>query len=200
MKIPTTDTAGSGSAAPLRGGESDLPTSGPAETTSGITIVIASAVPALGAGLESWLDGARPGWEVIGVAHDGTTLQRILQEGCPDVLVAEDRLRGRATLEILRARAGRLPVLILISQPTPPEEAALVRAGASGVSGLDAPRANLLQAVGSMAAGRSVLSVQAARLLAGNRPWEWRRPRAHEPATRDPRPARTGVEYERHRR
>jgi DNA-binding NarL/FixJ family response regulator len=108
--------------------------------------------------------------EVIGEAADGREAVDQTRKLCPDVVVMDIRMPGTdglaATTEICAdEELSDTRVLILTTFEIDEYVARAVRAGASGFLGKDAGADDLIAAVRTVAAGESLLSPQATRLL-----------------------------------
>jgi DNA-binding NarL/FixJ family response regulator len=110
------------------------------------------------------------GIEVVGEAADGREAIERTRELRPDVVVMDIRMPGTdglaATTEICAdEQLSDTRVLILTTFEIDEYVAKAVRAGASGFLGKDAGADDLIAAVRTVAAGESLLSPQATRLL-----------------------------------
>ena len=108
--------------------------------------------------------------EVVGEAADGREAIERTRELRPDVVVMDIRMPGTdglaATVEICAdEELSDTRVLILTTFEIDEYVAKAVRAGASGFLGKDAGADDLIAAVRTVAAGESLLSPQATRLL-----------------------------------
>jgi DNA-binding NarL/FixJ family response regulator len=110
---------------------------------------------------------AEPDIEVVGEAADGAEGVTLTTATRPDVVLMDVRMPGTdgiaATEAITRAQASR--VLILTTFDLDEYVYAGLRAGASGFLLKDAPPAELLAAVRTVAAGDAVLAPSATRRL-----------------------------------
>ncbi len=111
---------------------------------------------------------AEPDMEVVGEAGDGATGVRMTAAVTPDVVLMDVRMPGldgiRATAEITAARSPAR-VLILTTFDLDQYVVAGLKAGASGFLLKDAPPAELLSAIRTVAAGDAVLAPTATRRL-----------------------------------
>lgn len=136
---------------------------------AGWAVVIVSSLPAFATGLESWLANAAHGWVVGATCESASEAIDVAAHAARVVVVATDELDGVAVGRDLRAAAGSALLLVLTSICEPAREVALVRAGASGVLSMSAPRREVLRAVCDVIIGRSVVSAAGVRFLADER-------------------------------
>lgn len=129
-----------------------------------IRMVMASATPALAAGIQSWLSRVR-GWDVTSVAGSRAELRASLDAEIR-LIVASTCLGGELVTSDVRELCPGVPLLILADGPDPGFEADLLRAGASGVIDIRIDRASLVQAVADLLAGRSIASLASVKILA----------------------------------
>jgi DNA-binding NarL/FixJ family response regulator len=110
---------------------------------------------------------AEPDLEVVGEAADGATGITMASSLRPDVVLMDVRMPGtdgiQATAAITASRAGK--VLILTTFDLDQYVFAGLKAGASGFLLKDAPPAELLSAIRTVAAGEAVLAPTATRRL-----------------------------------
>ena len=113
---------------------------------------------------------------ILGEASDGLQAWALLAQQQPDVAVLDIRMPGLSGIELterIKARYPQVRVLILTAYDDEPYIFALLRAGADGYVLKTASSRDLLQAVKSVAAGKSVLDPDVAPKvianLAGNR-------------------------------
>ena len=125
-------------------------------------IVVAAGSAALGARLEGWLDGARAGWDVEVVVADRAAPSGAFHPGLALAVVAVPAGAGRL-VGAIRGVVPRVPVLALHDDGDPAQEAALLRAGATGVLAAGAGRDELVRAAADLVAGRAVMSAEALR-------------------------------------
>lgn len=133
-------------------------------------ILIATTTPALGAGLERWLDGGRPGWEVVDVCAGLDSLRAQIIEHDASIVVASACLDGFLVMAELDNIGRELPLLVLADQPDPGYEVDLLRAGADGVLSVKATKREMVRAVGDLLDGRTVASTGAVRRLIAAQP------------------------------
>lgn len=108
---------------------------------------------------------------VAGEAGDGAELLARVAEQQYDVVLMDLAMPGPSgldTLEELRARAPRLPVLILSMYPEDQYAVRTLMAGASGYINKGSPPERLVEAIRMVAAGRRYISEGVAQLLASH--------------------------------
>ncbi|WP_030186130.1 response regulator transcription factor [Streptomyces sp. NRRL S-813] len=113
---------------------------------------------------------AAPDMEVVGEAADGAQAIRLAREQHPDVIVMDIRMPGTDGLAATEAICrdpdlADTRILMLTTFETEEYVARALRAGASGFLGKTATADELLEAIRTVAAGDSLLSPQATRLL-----------------------------------
>lgn len=113
-----------------------------------------------------------PDIEVVGEASDGRQAAELARMHRPDLVVMDIRMPGtdglEGTAEICAdPELSGTKVLILTTFETDEYVARALRAGASGFLGKDAGTDELIAAIRTVAAGESLLSPQATRLLIG---------------------------------
>jgi len=128
-------------------------------------IVIATSLPAFATGLEAWLMNATGGWVVRATCQTAPEAIDAATHAPPVVVVATDELDGVAVGRDLRIAVRSALLLVLTADGNPVREAALMRAGASGVLAMSAPRREVLRAVGDVIAGWCVVSAAGVRCL-----------------------------------
>jgi DNA-binding NarL/FixJ family response regulator len=132
-----------------------------------VRVLLADDQPMLRSGLRTML-GAAPGLDIVGEAGDGTEAVELARRLLPDVVVMDvrmPRLDGiAATRAIVRARLP-VAVLILTTFDTDQDVEAALRAGASGFLVKDAPAAELVAAIRTVAAGEAVVAPRVLRRL-----------------------------------
>lgn len=135
------------------------------DTVTARRILVATTTPALGAGLQAWLEAGGPGWKVVAVLEDRAALERRLDEGAA-LLVASACLDGTLVVATAARAKGDVPLLVLVSEPDPQIEVDFLRAGAMAVLGVRTSREELVGAAASLMLGRCVVSAGAMHLLA----------------------------------
>lgn len=131
------------------------------------------------------------GCRVVGEAADGLEAVAQVLQWKPDVAVLDlsmPRLGGVEAVRRIHKEDPRIRLLVLTMHKEEEYLLAAVRAGAAGFLVKDAAAAELLQAVGALAAGRTYFGLDAARVLAEGH----RRPNPQE----DPFAALTPREWE----
>ncbi len=132
-----------------------------------IRLLVVDDHPIVRAGLVAVL-AEEPGLEIVGEAADGDEAVRIAAETRPDVVLMDLRMPGvdgvAATARLAAGEAGSPAprVLILTTYETDEQILAAVEAGAGGYLLKAAPRAEIVAAIRSVAAGQSALSPQVA--------------------------------------
>ena len=121
------------------------------------------------AGLRAMLD-PNPEIEVVGEACDGAEAIALVRDLDPDVVLMDLRMPkmdGVAAIARLRELALAVPVLVLTTYDTDADIVRAIEAGATGYLLKDTSREELMHAIASAAAGRSVLAPRvASRLVA----------------------------------
>lgn len=108
-------------------------------------------------------------FEVVAEAADGREALEIVRRGDVDVVLLDIAMPGQNgvdTLAAIRARAPRLPVLMLSSHPELHYATTLLRQGASGYLNKEGDPAEIVTAVRTLARGRRYVSAQTAARLA----------------------------------
>lgn len=137
---------------------------------TGVRVVLVDDHPVVRDGLRGMFD-AEPGIDVVGEAASGpeaVALVARLGDGV-DVVLMDLRMPGGDGVEAIRElrRLGHgTRILVLTTYDTDRDIRSAIEAGADGYLLKDARRADLVRAVGDLAAGRSVLAPQALRALA----------------------------------
>ena len=138
----------------------------PAETP--IRVLLADDHGVVRLGLRTLL-GAAPDVEVVGEAADGDEALALVERLDPDVIVMDLSMEGmdgaQATRE-LRKRQARTKVLVLTMHDEEDYLIPLLEAGAQGYVVKSAVSTELLEAVRTVAAGRTYVRPAAARVLA----------------------------------
>ena len=157
-----------------------------------IRVLLVDDQPLVRAGLRRILR-PRAGFEVVGECDDGDQVEQAVAVTRPDVVVMDVRMKrmdGAEATRRLRALDGSPPVLVLTTFDEDEVLSASLRAGASGFQLKDAPGAELLKAVRTVAEGGCYLDLAVThRVLSAFR--------SHtSPALRSPDPSLTPRELE----
>jgi DNA-binding NarL/FixJ family response regulator len=126
-----------------------------------IRVLLVDDQPLVRAGLRRILR-PRAGFEVVGECDDGDQVERAVADTAPDVVVMDVRMKrmdGAEATRRLRSCDGTPPVLVLTTFDEDEVLSAALRAGASGFQLKDAPGAELLKAVKTVAEGGSYLDL-----------------------------------------
>jgi len=126
-----------------------------------IRVLLADDQPLVRTGLRRILR-PRAGFEVVGECDDGDQVEQAVAATQPDVVVMDVRMKridGAEATRRLRARPGNPPVLVLTTFDEDEVLSASLRAGASGFVLKDAPGAELLRAVKTVAEGGAYLDM-----------------------------------------
>lgn len=132
-----------------------------------IRLVVADDQELVREGLAAILD-AEQDMSVVGTAADGAEAVGLIQSVKPDVALIDIRMPEVDGLEATRrlvTSGAATPILILTTFGTDANVLEALRAGASGFLLKDAPRASLLAAVRSVAAGDVILEESVLRQL-----------------------------------
>lgn len=129
-----------------------------------ISVLVASATPALGAGLALWLSDI-PGWQVTRVVSTQEDLREALLAGA-DLVVASACLAGQLVTGDVRELLPSALLLVLADSFDPAVEVDFLRAGATGVVNVRSSCDELTRAAAELLAGRSIATTSAVRLLA----------------------------------
>jgi DNA-binding NarL/FixJ family response regulator len=126
-----------------------------------IRVLLVDDQPLVRAGLRRILR-PRGGFEVVGECDDGDQVDQAVATTSPDVVVMDVRMKrvdGAEATRRLRARDGSPPVLVLTTFDEDEVLSASLRAGASGFLLKDAPGAELVKAVKTVAEGGAYLDL-----------------------------------------
>jgi DNA-binding NarL/FixJ family response regulator len=134
-----------------------------------IRVVIADDHPVFRHGLQQVV-GAEPGLRIVDTVGEGESALRIIRESAPDVAVLDVRMPGIDGLEVARRVAvEQLPTRVMFLTMHA-EPAVFERAMALGVKGYvlkDAALLEIVQAVRTVAMGRTYLSPAISEYLIG---------------------------------
>ena len=116
--------------------------------------------------------GAQPDMEVVGECGDGRAAVELARQLRPDVVVMDIRMPQLDGIEATRALAGAgvsIPVKVLVVTTFNLDEYVYeaLRAGASGFLLKDAPPAQLLSGIRTVASGAALLAPEVTRQLVG---------------------------------
>ncbi|MCW2605560.1 MAG: putative two-component system response regulator [Frankiales bacterium] len=136
-----------------------------AEPERALRVVVADDHPIWRDAVER--DLAAAGLDVVGAAGDGEKAVRVCAAVRPDVLVCDLQMPGLGGVEVTRAVAPDVRVLVLSASGEQADVLEAVKAGATGYLVKSASAAELVDAVRRTAAGESVLSPGLAGLLLG---------------------------------
>lgn len=112
---------------------------------------------------------ARDGWAVSSEARDGHELSAAIRRNGADVLVLELPFDDGNDVELIarvRGEAPKLPLLVLAAYPEEHYGLAFLRAGANGFIRRSAEPEEILDAVDTVARGRSYMSPALSRTIA----------------------------------
>lgn len=133
-----------------------------------IRILVVDDHPVVRAGLSGLLS-SQPDFEVVGEASNGFEALGVIDTLKPDVVLMDLRMPtmdGVSAIRQIRAKSGKVQVLVLTTYDTDSEIVRAVEAGATGYLLKDVPREELFRAVRLCSKGEAVLSPPiAARLL-----------------------------------
>ncbi|MEZ0091921.1 response regulator [Streptacidiphilus sp. EB129] len=133
-----------------------------------VRVVVADDQRLVRSGLRAIVD-SEPGLEVVGEAADGVEAIEVARRVRPDVVLMDvrmPRLDGvAATRVLLGAGAPGVRVLILTTYDVDAQVVQALRAGASGYLLKDAPAAQLIEAIRTVAAGEAMLAPSVTRRL-----------------------------------
>jgi len=127
---------------------------------------VADDHPVVRKGLGFYL-AEQPDVELVGEATDGLDALRKAKEFSPDIVLMDidmPGLNGLAVTERLRKEAPGVKVLIVSADNTPDFMLRIIQSGARGHILKDAPPAQLVSAIQSVAAGQPVFGPEFARL------------------------------------
>ena len=135
------------------------------------TVFIADDHPLLLHGLAD-LIARDPGFLVVGSALEGKSALAMIRQQVPDVAVLDlrmPRLTAHAVLQELGDQDGGLPcpVLVLSVHTEGDDVHECLSLGASGYIAKDADRSEICDAIRAVAQGRTVLSAEALKSMAG---------------------------------
>lgn len=126
-----------------------------------IRVLLVDDQPLIRAGLQRILR-PRAGFNVVGECDDGDQVDPAVAATRPDVVVMDVRMKrvgGAEATRRLRSQDGSPPVLILTTFDEDEVLSAALRAGASGFMLKDAPGAELIKAVRTVAEGGAYLDL-----------------------------------------
>ncbi len=115
-----------------------------------------------------WMLGEENGVDIAGEAETAAEALEAISRVAPDVVLLDVQLPDRSGLEVLgdvRERFPGLPVVILSMSDEPENVEEAVRAGAAGYLVKNAPREELLRAIGAAAAGDAYIQAEVTRPL-----------------------------------
>lgn len=133
-----------------------------------IRVVLADDHAVLRLGLRTLLGSARD-IQVVGEASDGAEALALCRELAPDVVVMDlsmDGMDGATATRALAAEGGRTRVLVLTMHDEEEYLIPLLDAGAAGYVVKSAVSTELLDAIRTVASGRTFVRPEAARVLA----------------------------------
>ena len=139
--------------------------------TSPVRVLVCDDQALIRAGYTTVLD-AQPDMEVVGEAPDGAEAVRLAQRLRPDVVVMDIRmpvLDGIAATRLLAGPDVADPITVLVVTTFNLDEYvyAALRAGASGFLLKDAPPAELVAGIRTVASGEALLAPAVTRALVG---------------------------------
>ena len=129
-------------------------------TPDPIRVLIVDDDPLVRAGLRLMLDGAH-GIQIVAEAGDGTTVEPMVDEHRPDVVLMDIRMPtmdGLTATELLRSRPDPPHILILTTFDADQHVLRALRAGAAGFVLKDTPPNDIVTAIQRVARGEPVLS------------------------------------------
>lgn len=134
-----------------------------------IRVVIADDHDLIRKALRDLID-SEPGFEVVGEAADGLSVERLAHELTPDVILMDVRMPGvdgvQATRRIVSdPRTSAVKVLVLTTFEQDENVLRSIRAGASGFLGKGADAGAVLEAIRVVHDGGSLLSPKATKAL-----------------------------------
>jgi DNA-binding NarL/FixJ family response regulator len=137
-----------------------------------LRVLLVDDQPLVRSGLQMIL-GPADGFEIVGEAADGASALEAAARLRPDVVVMDVRMKGMDGVEAtrrLRARGPAPPVLVLTTFDDDAVLSAALRAGAAGFVLKDAPAADIIRSVRTVAEGGAWLDpAVTARVLAAYR-------------------------------
>ena len=147
-----------------------------------IRILIADDHAIVRTGLTALL-GTVPGMEVVGEAKDGEEAVRLTARLAPDVVIMDlvmPKKNGVVAVRELRERNPNSRVLVLTSFGSSDELAEALEAGAAGAIMKNSPNKALIDAIRTVASGRSAVSSEVRKLIASDPPAPELTPRQKE--------------------
>ena len=147
-----------------------------------IRILIADDHAIVRTGLTALL-GTVPGMEVVGEAKDGEEAVRLTDRLAPDVVIMDlvmPKKNGVVATRELKERSPSSRVLVLTSFGSSDELAEALEAGAAGAIMKNSPNKALIDAIRTVASGRSAVSSEVRKLIASDPPAPELTPRQKE--------------------
>jgi len=136
-----------------------------------IRLLLADDHPVVRKGLRACL-ARRAHVRVVGEACDGQEAVQKARELLPDMVLMDidmPGMNGFDAAEVLRRELPGIKVLFLSAYSTPEYAMRVVRSGAQGYLRKDAPAAELMAAIETVAAGNACFSPEVARLVLSQR-------------------------------
>jgi DNA-binding NarL/FixJ family response regulator len=128
-------------------------------------ILVATTTPALGAGLEVWVEQAPFPWRSAGVVADADELRARLAPPGVSMVAASTCLHGELVAAIASQTHPKALVLLLTDAVDASYEADLLRSGADGVIPLRSGQRKFVESIKALLEGRSITSLGAMRQL-----------------------------------